>query len=254
MIDYRLVYELSTQSNDSGIFSSLLFYAFMVILWRVLMNGEFKKLGIALSVIYLFSVIDTAIDNASTPNIKSYKVAEGEVYDWVKASYYNRRDGSFVVNGVKFNINMRGIDKMFKTPLHFDNGRRVKIDYIEKNKIIRFWIENYSVILEQKCNRNNYTACFELSRRYQKKNRTKAQKLILKSTESNISNYSLMVSLLYKHGILFDKNSTKSELFYDKYAQKENAFWYRRKESISIDIPLSKEPRSDTFDILEVMD
>jgi len=63
-----------------------------------------------------------------------------------------------------------------------------------------------------------------------------------------------MVSLLYKHGILFDKNSTKSELFYDKYAQKENALWYRKKESISIDIPLSKEPRSDASNILEVMD
>ncbi len=255
MIDYRLVYELSNKSDFSifsEIFSSLIFYIFMFILWKIVMNGAFKKLGIALSLIYLLFTLDTLVKKSSTPDIEHYKVLEGEVSDWVKA--YNRSRGSFVLDGVKFDTGVHGIERMFNTPLHFSNGRRVKIHYIKKHKIVKFWIENYRFILDQACRENNYTACFELSRKYQEENRTKAQKLILKSTESNISNYSLVVSMLYKHGILFEKNETKAENFYEKASSKDMINWRRRKVTIPLEIPILKESKSDAVDILDVMD
>ena len=224
MIDYQLIYTLCTKSSFSffdDILVPLIFYIFLFIVWKNAMNGELKKFGIFLTLIYVSINIETIVKKTATPNVSHYRVVEGEVSNWVKASYYNRKGGSFVVNGVTFTIHMKGIDKMYNTPLHFANGRRVKIYYIEKNKIVKFWIEDYRIIWEKECHNNDYFACFELSRAYQKDNRKKAQEFILKSTESNMSKYSLLVSMLYKHGILFEKNATKADFFDDKASEKK---------------------------------
>ena len=217
-IDYRLAYEYVPEKSDffsilAFILSSLIFYALLYLIWQSITGGKHKKFGIALTVFYFFSLGSSLIDEVAKDGTYRYRIVEGEVSKYKPASYYNRRGGSFRVNGVEFGIYMSGIDSQYKSSLHFGNGRRVKIYYSDEYGIVKLWVENYRAIWEKACYKGDYYACFLASQQYQDDNRRKAQELMLKATESNESRYFLIVSKLYENGILFEKNQTKADYF-----------------------------------------
>ena len=256
-INYQVVYDITGEFGKSFdvfsyITSMLFFYLFVSVFWKITTEGKYKKVGTTFSIIFfllmLFGIVSNYYESVSS---KEIALVEGEVYDYKVASYYNRRGGYYYVNGLKFKTSMDGIDKEMGTSLNFKNGRRVKIVY-EKNthKVLKFEIEKYAVILENLCADNNYTACFMASRKYQNEDKSKAKKLILKSLDSNKSDYFFIVAKLYEHGILFDKNETKAFEFYEKSDRKNPYIPYHGKKRVNIKF----NNKSKFADDLELID
>ncbi len=259
-INYQVVYDITGEIGKSFdmvdyIVSAMFVYFFIFAFWKITTEGKYKKAGTTLSILFFLFVFFGVVRNYYDSLIPlKTALVEGEVHDYRPASYYNRRGGDFYVKGVKFKTSIHGIDKEMGTPINFKNGRKVKIVYEkETHKLLKFEIEKYAIVLERLCADNNYTACFQASRKYQHKNKTKAKKLLLKSLDSNKSDYFFMVAKLYEHGILFDKNQTKAFEFYEKSDRKNPYIPYNGKERVKIKLSKKRE-ENKTFDILDIMD
>jgi len=262
--NYQLVYDVTEQYKNgfdflSDIFSTLIIYFCFFVVWKLMTQGENRKLGIGLTIVFfLINISETIrkVEKYSPITASQCAYVEGKVYDYVSASYYNRRGGYYYVNGQKFTTSMHGIDKDMGRTMHFSNGRQVKIYYVKSShKKMKFWIEDYRDILTKECNDHNYTACFEASKAYHKEDRAKAKILLMKSLDGNSSDYALVVAKMYHHGILFDKNISRALKFYDQSCErgKESACgMFLKLYSEREDMPVGKKEVNEKY--LNLMD